>query len=206
MEREKIIVFAGDSTTDSDKLSTVDQIGTGYVKVVRDSLVAFRPWENYRVWNAGVNGHTSRDLLLRWDRDVLSRQPDYVFCMIGINDVWRQFDYLAPSVDLVSLEEYKKNLSEIAQKSAAIQNFYFMTPFFMERNRQDEMLCLAQRYAQGMKEVANEYGRKVLNLQEKFDDYMKSRSGLSICGDRVHPSFVGSLIIARCILQEAFSL
>ena len=43
-QREKIIVFAGDSTTDADKLSTPDLIGTGYVRLVRDSLTAFRPW------------------------------------------------------------------------------------------------------------------------------------------------------------------
>ena len=67
-QREKIIVFAGDSTTDADKLSTPDLIGTGYVRLVRDSLTAFRPWEFYRVFNAGVNGHTSRDLLKRWEK------------------------------------------------------------------------------------------------------------------------------------------
>ena len=41
----------------------------------------------------------------------------------------------------------------------------------------------------------------MLDTQQKFDEFMKIRSGLSICGDRVHPGSIGSLIIARCILQ-----
>lgn len=87
-------------------------------------------------------------------------------------------------------------------KSKAVKDFCFMTPFLMERNSQDEMRCMVQNYAQIMKKVAQKYGRAVLDIQQKFDEFMKIRSGLSICGDRVHPGSIGSLIIARCILQN----
>ena len=203
-QREKKIVFAGDSTTDADKLSTPDLIGTGYVRLVRDSLTAFRPWESYRVFNAGVNGHTSRDLLRRWEKDVLSKAPDTVFCMIGINDVWRRLDHTAPSEDLVSPEEYGENLIAMAEKSGDVKDFYFMTPFFMERNPQDEMRAMTQAYADVMCRVAQKYDRPVLDIQAEFDVYMKSRSGLSICGDRVHPASVGALLIARRIMEGVF--
>lgn len=203
-EREKMLVFAGDSTTDAEKLHTLDGLGTGYVKLVHDGLIAFRPWESYRAVNAGINGNTSRDLLARWDRDVLAHAPDAVFCMIGINDVWRCLDRTVPAADLVYEEEYERNLRSMAEKCRDVPEFYFMSPFLMERTPQDEMRCMTQGYAAVMKKVAAAYGRPYLDLQEKFDEYMKSRSGLSICGDRVHPGSVGALIIARCILERAF--
>ena len=49
--------------------------------------------------------------------------------------------------------------------------------------------------------VAQKYDRPVLDIQAEFDVYMKSRSGLSICGDRVHPASVGALLIARRIME-----
>ena len=42
--------------------------------------------------NSGVSGNTSRDLLQRFDSDVVALNPDWVSICIGINDVWRQFD------------------------------------------------------------------------------------------------------------------
>ena len=75
------IVFAGDSVTDAEKLTTEDGLGRGYVKLVRDALIAFRPAEEYRVINAGVNGNTSRELLARWEKDVSEKKPDILFCM-----------------------------------------------------------------------------------------------------------------------------
>jgi len=41
-----------------------------------------------RVTNSGVSGNTSRDLLQRFDSDVVALNPDWVSICIGINDVW----------------------------------------------------------------------------------------------------------------------
>ena len=36
-----MIVFAGDSITDADKNTTMDRIGNGYVRLMREALAAF---------------------------------------------------------------------------------------------------------------------------------------------------------------------
>ena len=197
-----VIVFAGDSTTDADKVTTPDGLGNGYVRLVRDALVAFRPAEQFHVVNAGIGGNTSAQLLERWDRDVMDEKPDIIFCMIGINDVWRHFDYLDLPNKWLSEEDYERNLSVICEKAKSARVFRLITPFYMERNRTDEMRVMTERYAARLHAVAQKSGVEVIDLQNEFDEYMKSRSGQSISWDRVHPGAIGSMLIARRILRE----
>ena len=197
-----VVVFAGDSTTDANKCGTGDRLGNGYVRFVRNALAAYCPQDRYTVINAGVSGNRSCDLLERWDADVSAAKPDAVFCMIGINDVWRHFDsYDVPEI-YVSAQEYERNLEKICEKSKDVPYFVFMLPFFMESSRADEMRVMTEEYAARMKKVAKKYGRAVLDTQAEFDEYMKSRAGQSIGWDRVHPNELGSMLLARLILRE----
>lgn len=202
LKNRDTIVFAGDSVTDADKLLTTDKLGNGYVKLVHDALIAFHPEYEFRVINAGVNGNTSRQLLARWQEDVLAQKPDVLFLMIGINDVWRHFDYQHPSARFVSKEEYRTNLLSLCKQISGVREFYLLPPYYMERNRSDEMFCMTQEYAHCAAEVASQCGTKVLNVQSAFDEYMLHRSGQSISWDRVHPGPIGSLILARVIMEE----
>ena len=179
-----VIVFAGDSTTDADKRNTSDGLGNGYVRLIRNALFAFHPENNFRVVNAGVGGNTS-----------------VLFCMIGINDVWRHFDYLDPQDARISVEEYAENLAAICEKSKGVREFYLIPPYYLERNRSDEMRVMTEQYADRTRAVAARYGITVVEVQPDFDAYMNSRPGQSISWDRVHPFEVGSMIIARRILQ-----
>lgn len=196
------IVFAGDSTTDADKVMTPDGLGNGYVRLVRDALYAFRPQENFRIVNAGVSGNTSAHLLARWEQDVMAVKPDVVFCMIGINDVWRHFDNLDPLDHRITEEEYAKNLAKICEKTKGVRAFFLMPPYYLERNLSDEMRFMTERYAEQMRKVAAHYHLPLVELQPDFDAYMRGRSGQSISWDRVHPGSVGSMIIARRIMKE----
>lgn len=199
------IVFAGDSITDADKNTTWDGIGNGYVRLVRDALAAFFPQIRCRVFNAGVSGDNSRDLLARWEKDVDSREPSVVFCLIGANDIWRHFDYLDPEKPLVSEEEYERNLTCICQKAQRYDRFILITPYFMERNLSDEMRLFSERYAAIMRRVALKFGVPVLDAQKEFDAYMEYRSGMSISWDRVHPGAIGSMLLAYMILKASES-
>ena len=195
------IVFAGDSITDADKNTTWDGIGNGYVRLVRDALAAFFPQIGCRVFNAGVSGDNSRDLLARWEKDVDEKKPSVVFCLIGANDIWRHFDRLDPHKPLVSEEEYGRNLIEICKKAERYEHFIMIAPYFMERNRSDEMRLLTERYAAIMHAVAQKSGLPVLDAQKEFDAYMEHRSGMSISWDRVHPGAIGSMLLARMVLK-----
>ena len=71
------IVFAGDSVTDMESAQPVgeglfENVGKSYVRIVENMLAAFYPEVYLRVTNSGIGGNTSRDLLKRFDRDVVS--------------------------------------------------------------------------------------------------------------------------------------
>ena len=121
------IVFAGDSVTDMESAQPVgeglfENVGKSYVRIVENMLAAFYPEIYLRVTNSGISGNTSRDLLQRFDRDVVSLKPDWVSICIGINDVWRQFDSPAIPDEQVSPEEYRSNVEKmILSEDACIQ-------------------------------------------------------------------------------------
>ena len=109
------VVFAGDSVTDMGSERPVgeglfDNLGRSYVRVIENMLMAWYPKLNIRITNSGISGNTSKDLLERFDRDVVELNPQWVSICIGINDVWRQFDIPACRDYAVSVEEYEKNL------------------------------------------------------------------------------------------------
>ena len=91
------IIFAGDSVTDMGSAQPVgeglfDNMGHGYPRVIESLVTATYPELSIRFTNSGISGNTSKDLLARYERDVLSLNPQWVSICIGINDVWRQFD------------------------------------------------------------------------------------------------------------------
>jgi len=91
------LVFIGDSITDCERARPVGEglfgaLGKGYVSLVEGLLYAIHPESAVRIVNMGTSGHTVLDLKARWQTDVIALKPDWLVVMIGVNDVWRQFD------------------------------------------------------------------------------------------------------------------
>ena len=58
--------------------------------------------------------------------------------------------------------------------------------------------------SKGYTQVENKFITKylpVLDAQKEFDAYMEHRSGMSISWDRVHLGAIGSMLLARMILN-----
>lgn len=78
-DKEKI-VFAGDSVTDCGRKRPVGEgryegVGEGYVRQIDTILNVCYPEMLFRIINMGISGNTSRDLLNRFDDDVLALCP-----------------------------------------------------------------------------------------------------------------------------------
>src|SRR5574342_525600 len=77
------VIFFGDSIT---------EIGIqpgGYIDRMRQMLKD-KSIPNYQLTGAGVSGNKVYDLYLRFEDDVLSQKPDWVFIYVGVNDVWHK--------------------------------------------------------------------------------------------------------------------
>lgn len=74
------VCFAGDSIT---------QDGT-YIELLNNYYQSRYPERRVRLVNCGVGGDTLFDLIPRLESDVLAHKPDWIFVMIGTNDMNRR--------------------------------------------------------------------------------------------------------------------
>ena len=202
------IVFAGDSVTDMGSAQPVgeglfDNVGRSYVRVVENMLASFYPETFLRVTNSGISGNTSRDLLKRFDRDVVELSPDWVSICIGINDVWRQFDSPAIPESHVSPEEYESNVEAMIHKvKGRVKGIFLLSPYIIEPNREDMMRKRMDEYVEICRKLAEKHGCIYVDFQKMYADYCKIRHSSYIAWDRIHPNQVGATLMARAFLEK----
>ena len=201
------IVFAGDSVTDCGRKRPYGEglwegLGNGYVRMVDSNLAIDYPDRFLHITNVGESGAASKDMLANWEKNVEACKPDWVFVMIGANDVWRQFDEPALDNSLLMPECYRANLEAVCERTLPkVKGMFFISPFYMESNDNDPMKKRMVEYAGICREVAEKYGVKYIDVQEDFDNHLKYRYPAYISWDRVHPNWVGGIIIAKEILK-----
>lgn len=207
-ENNDRIVFAGDSVTDMESTNPVgeglfESLGRGYVRLLESLLSAYYPEVNLRITNSGISGNTSRDLLARFDRDVVELNPDWVSICIGINDVWRQFDTPGQLDWAVSPEDYEKNIEEmILRIKDKVKGIFILSPYIIESNREDMMRKRMDEYVAICAKLAKKYNCIYVNFQKMYEDYCQIRHSCYIAWDRIHPNQVGSALMAREFLKH----
>ncbi len=207
-EKGDRLVFAGDSVTDMGSTTPVgeglfDALGQGYVRTIENLLSACYPEIVLRVTNSGISGNTSRDLLARWDRDVVALNPDWVSICIGINDVWRQFDIPGIPEAAVAPEEYERNVEAmVTSVKDRCKGVFLLTPYFMEPLRADPIRARMDEYGDACRRIAERNGCTLIDLQESFDRYFRFHHSAFIAWDRVHPNRIGAALIAKTFLSR----
>lgn len=202
------VVFAGDSVTDMGSQNPVgeglfDNVGRSYVRVVENLLAVYYPEIRIRVTNSGISGNTSRDLLDRFDRDVVDLKPDWVSICIGINDVWRQFDSPAIPDEQVMPEEYRQNVEEMILKvKDNVKGVFILSPYIMEPNSEDMMRDRMNLYVGICAELAKKHNCVFVDFQKMYEEYCKIRHSSYISWDRIHPNQVGATLMAREFLKH----
>ena len=205
-EKNSILLMIGDSITDCGRARPVGKgegLGLGYVNFVNAILTAKFPKDNIKVLNTGISGDTIRHLKARWQADVLDLSPDYLSVMIGVNDVWRKFDSPNNPEMAVGIEEYENTYRElIAQTKDKVKKIILLTPFLSETDRSDPMMAMILQYIEAVKKIAAENSLLLVDLQSEFDKYISDGIDPKVlAGDRVHPSQIGSMIIAKAFLK-----
>lgn len=204
-------MFIGDSVTDMGrKRNTVepseglfDPLGTGYPHVVSGLLNAVYPDVLVRITNTGISGNTVLDLKERWQRDVIDLKPDWLSIMIGINDVWRQFDTPQLPEKHVLPDVYEKTLRELVEitKPLLSGGLVLMTPYYIERDRSNAMRRRMDEYGDICRRIAADTGVIFVDTQAEFDKVLKYRDSNYIAWDRVHPNIYGATILAKAFLK-----
>lgn len=202
------IVFAGDSVTDMGSAQPVgegthENVGRGYVRIIENMINTWYPELCIRVTNSGTSGNTSRDMLQRYQRDVVSLNPQWVSICIGINDIGRQFDCPAMSETHILPEEYEANVEKMLLDVKGItKGNIIMTPFYMETNRDDPLRKMVDKYGNICKQLAKKHHCILVDLQAMFDQYFCQKHPSFIAWDKIHPNQIGATLIAREFLTN----
>ena len=192
------ILFQGDSVTDAGRdRSNPHDMGEGYPRYASAMIQDSYPDTGFEFVNLGISGNRTADLVSRLESDFVDVQPDIVSVMIGINDVWRQFDSPAIKEQTISPEEYRENVRKmILTEKPHVKGIFLMTPYYMEPNASDFMRARMDEYGAICKELAEEYGCIFIDLQAMFSKYCSVRHSSYLAWDRVHPNQIGATLIA----------
>jgi lysophospholipase L1-like esterase len=212
LPHQSTLLFIGDSITDADRKPSGEAsawepsfgLGHGYVSMIYGWLHAAHPEADIRGINKGFSGNTVRDLAARWQSDVLELKPDVLCLMIGINDVWRQFDTPQRPEIAVRPEEYRKTLTKLVVSTRPkVKALYLASPFFIEPNRSEPMRKCMDEYGAIVRDIAAVNDAVFVDTQAAFDPVLVHQHPCALAWDRIHPGPVGHMIIARAFL-EAF--
>lgn len=201
------LVFIGDSITDCERARPVGEglfgaLGKGYVSIVEGLLYAIRPADAIRVVNMGTSGNTVLDLKARWSTDVFDLKPDWLVVMIGVNDVWRQFDLPLQKEIHVLPDVYARTLDElVAATKPKVKGLVLMSPFYIEPNPADAMRARMDEYGAIVKKTAKKHGALFVDTQAAFNGALQHMHANNLAWDRVHPNNIGHAIIAKAFLN-----
>jgi len=79
---------------------------------------------------------------------------------------------------------------------------FWLKYFQMEKGIYEKLLANPDFIEAGtVKELAEKYGTKFVDLQKVFDDYLKVRHSSYITWDRIHPSGTGCVLIAKAFFK-----
>ncbi len=217
----KTILFQGDSITDCGRLRELPsniierlyaktqnalrgatEMGSGYPALVAKELGN----ENYTFINRGVGGDRILDVYARIIRDIIKIKPDVMSLLVGVNDVWHDFDW-NNGTGFRRFERMYNILFEELTEELPDTKFIILGAFALEgsatANRPDQP-DRYREFREGVakvaaieKKVAEKYGIKFVDLGKILDEEAEKYTAKALTGDGVHPTQKGHEIIKR---------
>jgi lysophospholipase L1-like esterase len=201
-DRTTRLLFIGDSITDCGRREDKDELGSGYVRRLRDFLIATQPERTPIIINRGISGNKIPDLQKRWDRDVIELKPDILSIFIGINDVWHA---LVPDRAGCPIDHYIAGYRDILSRTRSAFpacELVLCEPSVLwlpEPKNADDLLL---PYVDAVHALAKEYQVKyVVPLHSTFNHARAKREDFSLTTDGVHPTSAGHMLIAMTWLK-----
>jgi lysophospholipase L1-like esterase len=122
--------------------------------------------------------------------------------MIGINDVWRQFDLPLMKEQHVLPEEFEKTLDNLVTTTLrSAKGVVLMAPYYIEPNRKDAMRARMDEYGAIVRKIATKRKTLFADTQAAFDTILENCHPAALAWDRVHPNQIGHTVIARTFLD-----
>lgn len=194
------IVFFGDSIT---------ELGVrpgGYIMKADSLCKAEDRSDEFEFAGSGVSGNKIYDLYLRLDEDVLSKKPDIVVIYIGVNDVWHK-TLLGTGTDPDKFEKfYQAILQKLKENNIKA---VLCTPAVVgeKTDMSNPLDGDLNRYSNIIRDIANKNNLTLIDLRQKFLDYLKEKNPGNqekniLTYDKVHMNERGNLFLATIMWEN----
>jgi len=225
----QVVAFLGDSITEhlvavSDWMETqtdgLPPVGTqvrvdrhenrGWTTILANRIRLAYPERRIGYINAGIGGNSSRQMLARFDADILAHHLQWLLLSAGVVEVRRTYQPDRAS-EVVPLDEYAANLTRMISKALNGGTQVILlepTPHARpvtgcpaELTLQD-VNRLTSHYAAAMKQVAQETGVGFVPLFETMLHIEQRLPGeASLYADEVHLNARGDLLYSHLVYQ-----
>jgi acyl-CoA thioesterase-1 len=189
------VIGVGDGLTDDFQ---------SWLEILRHMLELRRPHDRILVLNAAVGGQTTTLALGRF-LSTLNKRPDWVLCLLGVNDVVRIGSPAGKT--LVSVEETARNLSAMRQLAAPTEaHWVWLTPPTVDEERiaadpflQAFSLSWSNDDLEAVGDVVRRQPDRVVDVQAVFG---RPAAEEFLLPDGIHPSLDGHKAIARALVEQ----
>ena len=225
----QLVAFMGDSITEhlvavSDWMETqtdgLPPVGMqvhvdrhenrGWTAILAHRICLAYPERQIRYINAGIGGNSSRQMLARFNADILAYQPQWLLLSAGVVEVRRTHQPDRAS-ERVTLDEYVANLTMmIAQALNIGTQVILLEPTPHARPVTDgppevtlqDVNNLTRQYAMALAEIAQATEVGFVSLFETFLEIENRLAGkASLYADEVHLNARGDLLYSQLVYQ-----
>jgi len=170
--------------------------------MLNQTLYQEYPESGLQLVNKGICGNSIEGLQLRWERDVLAKKPDWLFCYVGINDAHVTLNHQ----DTVAqrIKSFSAIYSELILKTASqlpLTKLTLITPFLLGSSPHDKITTIATAYVNAVRTLSQTSNLSLLDLQELFDSVVEKHPSGYWSVDGVHPTPAGHQLIADAIFD-----
>lgn len=192
-EKSRTILFFGDSITQQGSNEN------GFIRVLQEGLNAKNDKSTHLI-NAGIGGNKVTDLFLRFNEDVLSKNPDEVVIWIGINDVWHSDRGVGTDINKFN-GFYQKMIDQLKERNIKVT---LCTPGVIgelndHSNPHDGML---NAFSKSIRKLAKDNDCELIDFRKSFQEFevknnRDNKSSGILTTDGVHLNPQGNQFVAE---------
>lgn len=195
----EVIFFNGDSVTDCGRDRQDRYSLSGYVSMISDKIKKKYPDLVFEIFNRGISGNRSRDVLSRIDGELREIQPTMFVLLIGINDTWRRYDANSPT----QAEEYAANVEQIILKVKNYTEKIVLMEPFLSGAGEDKIFFyedLGPKLLR-LRAIAKKYGLEYIALDGRFAE-QAAICEVPLTKDGIHPTEAGQEFISDQFIER----
>ena len=206
-EKGSRLLFQGDSITDMkwgrNQKDRNHYLGHSYVYLIAARLGVDLPQAHLEFFNRGMSGNKISDLRMRWQKDAIDMEPDWLSILVGINDVGR----VTKDKGLREWEGDYRFVLDASRKANPKLEIVLLDPFILasggltKRTAYVAKREVVDKLCGVVRRLAEDYGAVHIQTQKVFDEAAEKMSPEQWVWDGVHPLPQGHELIARNWLQ-----